>query len=98
MKYKVIKDYKIIPADTILEKDEKGEYSFSKEENGIVTSTVIDEDILEDTEYFDPLFKVSISNEDLDDSTEKNWKVVFNIKCTEKELLRVQKVIKDNFS
>jgi hypothetical protein len=98
MKYRVKKDYKIIPKDEILEKDADGKYTFSIEEDGIITSTVISKEILEgETDYFEPLLKVNITNEEVDNSTIKSWKVVFNLKCTEKDLLEVQKVIKEKF-
>lgn len=98
MKYRVKKDYKIIPKGEILEQDKDGKYTFSIEEDGIVTSTSIDREVLDgETDYFEPLLKVNITNEEIDDSTIKNWKVVFNLKCTEKDLLEVQKVINEKF-
>lgn len=99
MKFKVIKDYKIIPEGVILERDKDGSYPFSKEENDIITSTKISEETIKNNkDYFEPLFKVDISESDINDTEDKNWKVVFKVKCTEKELLDVKRVIEDNLS
>ena len=96
MKYKVIKDYKIIPKGEILKEGPDGKFTFSKEEDDIIISTSIDKETIEkETDYFEPLLKVEISNEDIDDTTVKNWKVVFNLRCTEKDLLEVQTIIKE---
>jgi hypothetical protein len=98
MKYRVIKDYKIIPKGEIIERDSDGKYTFSIEEDGIITSTSLNKETLDsETDHFEPLLKVNITNDEVDDSTIKNWKVVFNLKCTEKDLLEVQKVIKEKF-
>lgn len=95
MKYKVKKNYKIIPKGEILEENSNGEYNFSIEEGDIITSISVDKETIEkETDYFEPLLKVNISNEDIDDTNVKNWKVVFNLKCTEKDLLDVQNIIK----
>lgn len=100
MKYKSIKEYKIVPKGVILEPNEDGEYIFEVEEDGIVTSMVLSSTMLKDEEYFKPHehIEVTISEDELDSSTKKNWKVVFNLKCTEKQLLEVKRFIEEGVS
>lgn len=98
MKYRVIKDYKIIPEGTILERDINGKYPFTKEDGDILISTSLEEEVLKDADYFEPLFKINISEKDIDNTHVKNWKVVFNIKCTERELIDVENIIRENLN
>ncbi|CAG7581185.1 MAG: hypothetical protein SLAVMIC_00716 [uncultured marine phage] len=97
MKYKSIKQYKIIPKDTILEPNAKGKYTYSIEDDGIITSMEIDPDLLKDKEIFESQnIEVIVSEDELDNNIKKNWKVVFNINCTEKKLLEVKKFLEGN--
>lgn len=42
--------------------------------------------------------EIKIEEGDLDDSSEKNWKIVLNVKCTEKRLFEIQNKIKQTFN
>jgi hypothetical protein len=98
MNYKVIKDYKIVPKGTILIPDDNGHYIFEMEDKDIITSMTLNTNVLKDEEFFVPHepIEVTISESDLDDKEKKSWKVVFNVKCTEKTLLEIKKAIENS--
>ena len=98
MNYKVIKDYKIVPKGSILTPDDNGHYIFEIEENDILTSMRLSSNTLKDEEFFVPHepIEVTISESELDDEEKKSWKVVFNVKCTEKTLLEIKKAIENS--
>lgn len=100
VRYRAINDYKIIPRGSIIQKDDYGEYKYSIEEDGIITSMSLNIDILNNLEYFESYspMEISISEENIDDIESKNWKVVFNISCTEKKLMEIKKFIEDGVS
>lgn len=97
MKYRAIKDYKIIPYGTIIEPNEKGEYHYEVTEDDIVTSMVLTMDMLSNGEFFKPVnaVRVTVTEQDLDNTTRRNWRVVMNINCTEKSLLKIKKFIEE---
>lgn len=95
MRYRAIRDYKIIPEGSILIPDDNGEYIYSTEKDDIITSISLSMDVLNDMEYFKPYksVEISISEQDIDDIESKNWRVVFNINCTERKLMEIKKFI-----
>lgn len=97
MKYRAIRDYKIIPEGSIIIPDNNGEYIYSIEKDDIVTSISLSTDILNDVGYFEPYksVEISISEQDIDDIESKNWRVVFNINCTERKLMEIKKFIEN---
>lgn len=97
MKYRAIRDYKIIPEGSIIIPDSNGEYIYSIEKDDIVTSISLSTDILNDVGYFEPYksVEISISEQDIDDIESKNWRVVFNINCTERKLMEIKKFIEN---
>jgi len=97
IKYKVIKDFKIIPSGTVLEPNNNGEYVYEVTNDDVITSMSIKPDYLNNKEFFKPInaVEVTITEQDLDSSIRKNWRVVLDINCTEKDLLEIKKFIED---
>jgi hypothetical protein len=100
MKFKVIEEFSNIPVGSILSEDDNGEYlfkfkvgqaKFTKDElMDIVGSYVV--------EYKDNPYKMEVSENDLDNTVKKNWKVVLQVKCTEKQLLDIQRKVENEIS
>jgi hypothetical protein len=97
-RYVVKEDYKIIPSGVILEEVD-GVFKYEVETDGVNSSMTLDKETISDTRFFKKVeVEVTISDEDLDSVVEKNWKVVLNVKCTEKRLLDVKRTIENAVS
>ena len=97
-KFKVISGFSSIPIDTILSPNDKGDYVY----NFKVGHITLDLDSLENligeyVEYYEPI-KVEVSKSELDDTEVSNWKIVMNVRCTEKRLSEIKKIIENNLN
>lgn len=91
MKYVCIKNFEnlIKEGDIIIKKEDK--YILSREDDIIIE---VPEEVVKDTTHFRLSdIKVITEKGGLDDQVVNNYKIVINVKCTEKELLEYRNKI-----